>query len=199
MIYVKTTHLKPQSPAIDSYMVHMSAQPFPDFTIDTIIPGNPVAVHLKDKTTIREGFISCWYWDFSDGQHSIDSCPVAYYSSTGSYDVSLKSISDAGCENTIIKTAFIIIDSTNLGIPVRQPVCRVGITSLNGNMTISISANEEIRGMNILNINGQEIKRPAIRAGKNIEAYVSGLKHGMYLIQVVFQDQSIIFKEFYEF
>jgi PKD repeat protein len=52
--------------------------------------------------------ITDWYWDFGDGQYSIQQNPVHQYSDTGHYDIKLR-ISNPSGADSIVKADFIAV------------------------------------------------------------------------------------------
>jgi len=63
---------------------------------------------------ISQGAVDC-YWDFGDGNTSTNFNPINVYESAGTYMVTLVSVSEGGCADTMIFT--LTIEETDLLIP----------------------------------------------------------------------------------
>ncbi|PCJ84311.1 MAG: hypothetical protein COA57_09400 [Flavobacteriales bacterium] len=72
-----------------------------DFTAPNVCYGNPSI--FTDITTISSGSIVTWDWDFGDSFTSTAQSPTHTYANTGIYNVTLITITDLGCFDTIIK------------------------------------------------------------------------------------------------
>lgn len=198
VIYVRTTHSAPQTPAIDSLKVRILPPPIPDFSIDTIIQGKPVEVHFLNKTNFPGG-IASWQWDFGNGQKAYDSCPVAYYNSSGSYTVKLRAITEDGCENTEIKTDFVQIDSNHLGIKAETVKYKITIYPNPAKNLISVLSDEPVIGLKILDIQGREIRESRQFGNKYAEADISSLTPGIYLLGIVYSGNVIVYTNFLKY
>jgi len=107
-LYIKTTHKDNIcAPAYDSIQVHMSDMPVAEFSGDPLSGCSPLNVQFSDLSTITHGKISIWEWTFGDGNMDGNQNPLHVYQLPGKYDVKLKVISDAGCENEIRKPEYI--------------------------------------------------------------------------------------------
>ena len=105
---IQTTHKTTIcQPAYDSIMVKMSAMPVPDLLGIPRTGCVPLIVQFKDSSSIATGSITQWRWNFGDGQTSVNQNPQHEYTRPGKYSISLKAISDAGCEKEITKTDYI--------------------------------------------------------------------------------------------
>jgi len=63
---------------------------------------------FTDLTTILSGSVVSWSWDFGDGSPADNNQnPQHTYASTGNYNVTLITISDNGCSDTIIQTVTV--------------------------------------------------------------------------------------------
>ncbi|PCH69250.1 MAG: hypothetical protein COC01_01795, partial [Bacteroidetes bacterium] len=62
------------------------------------------SAHFFDNSTIAFGSLSIWQWDFGDGTFSYEQNPAHLYSGPGTYTISLKVYSDAGCLDSLSKT-----------------------------------------------------------------------------------------------
>ncbi len=57
-------------------------------------------IDLKNESTLSQGIISAYLWDFGDGSSSTDFEPTKNYTEAKTYTITLTGISDKGCENT---------------------------------------------------------------------------------------------------
>lgn len=83
----------------------VGAQPQADFVADTLQSNcYPLGVNFTDLST---GNITQWNWRFGDGNSSIFQNPYNEYTSLGTFNVFLKVMNDAGCEDSTLKTNYI--------------------------------------------------------------------------------------------
>lgn len=61
-------------------------------------------VQFTDETTIGDGVLSSWTWDFGDGNTSTEQNPVHEYTDPGIYNVILTINDVNGCENQLLQT-----------------------------------------------------------------------------------------------
>ncbi len=71
----------------------------------------PFPVTFTDKSTVNDGTITAWHWDFGDGNTSTDKNPSHTYTGTGNYTVTLKVTSKNGCIKSFSKSQHIKIAS----------------------------------------------------------------------------------------
>jgi gliding motility-associated-like protein len=105
-----------------SKTVEISALPVPDFTISA---PNCVTkdIGFTDASTPVSGTITKWTWDLADGTKFINTTNASFnhsYSSTGDYNITLKTETNKGCIDSITKkltisplpvTGFIVPDN----------------------------------------------------------------------------------------
>lgn len=87
---------------IDSVIVN----PFPQAGFTFSISAGTVT--FSDSSTISQGNIISYDWYFGDGDTSTAIYPVHSYTASGTYNVTLIIISDAGCSDTISKLVNIV-------------------------------------------------------------------------------------------
>lgn len=85
--------------------VEINALPVPDFTIST---PNCVTkdISFNDASTSASGIITKWSWDLADGNKISNNTNASFshaYSSTGIYDVTLKTETNKGCKDSVSK------------------------------------------------------------------------------------------------
>lgn len=78
----------------------------PDFTADTLsCTWSPVRFRAKNATANVDSF----YWDFGDGNTSIQKNPNYTYSAQGIYSICLTMVDKRGCEKTVCKDNYVAI------------------------------------------------------------------------------------------
>jgi PKD repeat protein len=60
-----------------------------------------------DSSSIGNGFISSWNWDFGNGSGSVLRNPQFTYPDTGRYNIRLITTGNTGCADTVVKPLFI--------------------------------------------------------------------------------------------
>jgi len=91
----------------DSVYIQVGDVPVVNFSSDTTSGHAPFKVRFYDSSTIVFNSIAQWQWDFGDGSTSVIQNPIYTYKKDGYYDVLLRVISNLGCYDSLIKTAFI--------------------------------------------------------------------------------------------
>lgn len=79
--------------------------PVANFTADPVSGYLPLEVTFTDLSV---GNSTSWLWDFGDNSTSTDANPTHIYSSSGSYNVTLTSCNNGGCDS-ITKTDYISV------------------------------------------------------------------------------------------
>lgn len=90
---------------------------------------------LTDKSTIDNGNIASWFWDFGDGTTSTTQSPTHRYAAAGNYQVTLTIVSDNGCSSTESKEVVIYV----LPDPsfVANPVCEDDVMNFENTSSIA--------------------------------------------------------------
>jgi gliding motility-associated-like protein len=65
------------------------------------------ASNFYDSTTVSNGNITAWAWDFSEGPPSVVQHPSHTYANSGMYSISLISTTNNGCKDTITKNEIV--------------------------------------------------------------------------------------------
>ncbi len=81
--------------------VMVNVLPLADFTPNNVCINDPMLFH--DISTINNGSITSWNWNFGDGNVSQQQNPQHIYQSTGTWTVSLIVTSNSGCADTVTK------------------------------------------------------------------------------------------------
>jgi gliding motility-associated-like protein len=69
------------------------------FTFSPACQGVPI--QFTDTSTVANGTLGSWLWDFGDGDTSTAQNPTHIYNTSGTYDVTLIAFSTASCSDTI--------------------------------------------------------------------------------------------------
>ncbi|MEX0967944.1 MAG: PKD domain-containing protein [Bacteroidia bacterium] len=91
----------------DSARVEMHPTPKPDFIADTLRGCSPLTVKFSDRTTIAEGSIAAYAWEFGDGNSDSSQSPMHTFEEAGLYDVKLWVQSDKSCKNEVTMHQYI--------------------------------------------------------------------------------------------
>ena len=79
--------------------------PIVNFTADSICVG--YATSFTDGSSISNGTITLWHWDFGDGNSSSLQNPTHIYSSSGTYNVTLTVTSGNGCVSSVLLKSLV--------------------------------------------------------------------------------------------
>lgn len=71
----------------------------------------PLTVNFTDQSSVADGSISSWLWDFGDGNTSGLQNPQHTYTNQGRFNVSLQVRSNKGCLQSITKLNYIVLDN----------------------------------------------------------------------------------------
>ncbi len=89
------------------------SKPVANFTSNTMFAScPPLFANFNDSSSLD---VTTWYWTFGDtasgtNNHSGIENPQHYYSASGTYDLTLLVTNADGCEDTIVKNDFIVIN-----------------------------------------------------------------------------------------
>jgi len=81
--------------------VYVNEKPVANFTTPSMCA--KVEGEFHDLSTINNGSIDSWEWEFGDGQTSNLQDPIHAYELDGNYDVTLSVISDSGCLGSLTR------------------------------------------------------------------------------------------------
>ncbi|MBI3510102.1 MAG: gliding motility-associated C-terminal domain-containing protein [Bacteroidetes bacterium] len=96
---------------IDSASVNITVNANPVATLagDSLTGCVPHCVNFSDLSTLANGTITGWSWDFGDGVTSTSQNPSHCYITAGTYSVTLTVTTSTGCTNTIVMPNYITI------------------------------------------------------------------------------------------
>jgi gliding motility-associated-like protein len=82
-------------------MRQVKVHPKPNVTFNSGIAGcGPIDAFFSESSSIPEGTITNWLWNFSDGRVSNQRYTNMVFENSGTYDASLTVVSDFGCMNS---------------------------------------------------------------------------------------------------
>ena len=88
--------------------IHVFNSPSVNFVADVTNGCSPLLVNFSDHTTLTDGNITTWQWDFGDGNLSNLQNPDHTYILSGNFNVTLKVTSNNGCTGTFRRSSYII-------------------------------------------------------------------------------------------
>lgn len=161
-------------------------------------------VHVKPNTAApRSGFIytlsglnvffkdtsanypTSWNWDFGDGITSTDQNPWHAYASAGTYNVCLKA-SNATGEDSICKDVMITV----AGIESSEFVWNISPNPASDVLFVHLPVQPGYR-LSLINMLGQEYIPEIKAAGEYLEADITSIEPGMYVVKVQ-SDQAVL-------
>jgi hypothetical protein len=160
-------------------MVVMAASPLTDFMGNPTSGTLPLIVQFADSSTIQKGKISTWEWDFGDGNFSPDQNPTHTYHSSGTFTVKLRTISDAGCEDTLVKTNYIHI-TNGIKTQINSKQVKFYPNPANSKLYVEYSG-YGAANLILTDVLGNTHLQTTIIPGKN-ELNVTNCKPGIYFI-----------------
>lgn len=101
-----------------THSITVLAPPVANFTVDDSMGCAPLAVNFTDLSINA----NAWQWSFGDGGSSTLQNPSHLYVTNGSYTVTLTVTDSMGCSDTLVKPAYINLDSPVAGFTIDQPV-----------------------------------------------------------------------------
>lgn len=108
----------------------------PGFDANTKLLCDRGAVNFID-TTVTNGNITQWDWDFGDGTTGSGPAPTHFYTTTGFKDVKLKITTEFGCTDSVTIQKFIkIVTSPVTGILSSDTVCQNRFITYRGTVNV---------------------------------------------------------------
>ncbi|OQP40763.1 hypothetical protein A4H97_14180 [Niastella yeongjuensis] len=113
---------------IKTQYINAYASPVIDFTQSATIGCFPLNVAFTNQSNPGSGTASSFLWDFGDGTTSTQENPIHTYTSTGQYNISLKSVNSNGCTGSVtrvkaidiqtgVKASFTVGGAANCSVP----------------------------------------------------------------------------------
>ena len=94
----------------DTINVNVSVTLLAGFTFTETCIGVPMS--FTDTTTVIQGSIASWFWDFDNGNTSTSQNPFNTFNTVGPFDVKLVVTSSLGCKDSIINSVLINLPPT---------------------------------------------------------------------------------------
>lgn len=108
--------------------------PVADFTSANVCDGKPL--QFTDNSTVTNGSIVAYSWNFGDNSNSSVAAPVKQYLNYGTYSVSLAVVSGNGCIDTVEKAIHVfeapLADFSATNQCINDPVAFINNTSITG-------------------------------------------------------------------
>ena len=97
--YTVSLHILSESGAKGAFakIVNVNDIPQADFTSENSMTCVGKSINFSDASTLKDGEISEWKWEFSDGTSSLNQNPSKSFSQSGNFNVTLTVISEDGC------------------------------------------------------------------------------------------------------
>jgi gliding motility-associated-like protein len=111
---VTLTVSKAGQTANKTHTVTVFKSPVADFVASVSKGCLPLDVYFTDHTVPGSGALKTWFWDFGDGTNASVQNPVHKYTQAGKYTVALIVTDNNGCNNTLSRSSFIVIDPPSL-------------------------------------------------------------------------------------
>lgn len=105
--YTVTLIVTASSGCADTMVKNIAVAPPPsaDFVVQNTCHGN--ITQFTDSSSTSNAYVVRWDWDFGDLTTSVLSNPSNQYVTSGTYPVKLKILTNAGCEDSVIKNVSI--------------------------------------------------------------------------------------------
>ena len=103
--------------------INIGPKPEAAFQISVLEGCEPLPITFTDQSTISNGIIDGWDWDFSDGNGSVQANPTYSFSAGMNTPVTLIVSSQEGCTDTLIQTVD-IFDATAVSLTENQVICQ---------------------------------------------------------------------------
>ena len=88
-----------------AFLVQQHPLPVVSFVSDAVCEG--LATTFEDKSSIEEGTIEGYFWDFTTGVSSVSQDPNYQFPESGTYGVKLIATSKEGCVNSVTQTVIV--------------------------------------------------------------------------------------------
>jgi PKD repeat protein len=147
------------------------------------------SIQFSDSSSISNGSILSWEWDFGDGFSSSIQHPVHTYSIADTYRVELCVTSDAACVHCSTKSIYIATSSINKA----ETGNTIQVFPNPNRGFFSISSTNKIDLVVITNAFGQEVK--VIKPNTNTEQIdLTNKPNGVYFIKISLENQDHVIR-----
>lgn len=116
-IYNVTLTGTTDSGCVNSLTQEVTVFPLPivDFSTSVVAGCQPLEVNFNDLSSIANGNITQWLWEFGDGNTSPTQYPTHTYQDSGIYTVALTAVSDEECIGNTSKANFVTVHTLPTG------------------------------------------------------------------------------------
>jgi PKD repeat protein len=174
--------------SIDTVLVKVNVLPLVEFNASPLFGNMPLSVQFDNLSTITEGNLTQFKWNFGDGATSTMFEPSHTFLTAGGYAVNLACISDKGCQDSLAKQNFISV-ITDLDNNIEQNGIRI-IPNPAADQFEIITENHgnNISTIIIYNNSGSVIiKHQNINSCKKV-INSTAFDNGLYIIEVIFKN-----------
>ncbi len=92
--------------------INVNQLPTTAFSVDNGSGCIPFCAQFRDRSTSASGNIIQWAWSFGNGDSLLEQSPIFCYSKSGSYPVTLTTVTDSGCSSTLQRLNFVTVYSS---------------------------------------------------------------------------------------
>lgn len=131
-----------------------------------------------------------YFWDFGDGNSSIDENPGHSYAVAGNYNITLHAIK---CSQSDVKTLALVVTGIHSDDLTGLSILTVYPNPFTDMLTIE-SADSEISGIEIFDLAGRMVFQKHLCPGQDVMIDLSVLPSGCYLLKTIKNDQSFMSK-----
>jgi gliding motility-associated-like protein len=115
--------------AVFTKEIIVNANPVPDFSFPAVVCLPSGETQFTNKSTISDGSVMSYIWNFGDNQTSTDKDPLHKYTGTGPYQVKLTVTSNQGCTREVGKSINTILPQPKANFNVGEENCLGDSTS----------------------------------------------------------------------
>lgn len=112
-----------QAGCVDSAqgLIRVHPNPVADFRVDTTCVN--LSTSFTDLSSVPEGTLESWAWNFGDGTGDSVPSPVHPFSRPGTWPVQLTVVSDAGCRDSLVRDVL-VAEKPLLPVVFHDTVCK---------------------------------------------------------------------------
>jgi PKD repeat protein len=170
----------------------LGLRPTAAFSADTRSGGNPLIVQFVD---LSENSPTAWRWTFQGGipATSNQQNPRVTYIMPGTYPVRLTATNSYG-NHELVREGFITAGRTNIETIIQESFTIVPNPATDHILLKGI--NGHVLSVNLIDLTGKTIPITYSSYNEDIRVDVSGLRQGMYLLQVLLSDGKTLTQKF---
>ena len=92
---------------VKNTLIEVLTPPTPQFAMSDTVGCVPMSLDLRDQSVANSFPIVQWHWDFDNGDTSNAQDPTAYYPVPGSYGITLTTIDNRGCSESVTRNLLV--------------------------------------------------------------------------------------------